>query len=163
MQTTLTVVALDTDSLTVGHVGDCRLYRVRNECLELLTRDHIMAHDLPGQYPIAPERISHDPECHQLTRSIGGDLFVKADILREQTLPGDTYLLCSDGLWSELSKEEILITMQEKEISEAGEKLVRFALRRGAPDNVTAIIFRVEAIGTPGSPQFSWKTFLRRR
>lgn len=158
MQTTLTVVALDQDSLTVGHVGDCRLYRLRDGRIELLTRDHSMANDLLQLHLISTEQASQHPGRHQLTRSVGGEPFMNADIIREQTLPDDIYLLCSDGLWSELTQEEIQITMQENSVSSACEKLVRFALRGGAPDNITAIMFRVETIGTRAEPQFSWRT-----
>jgi len=163
MQTTLTVVALDRSSLTVGHVGDCRFYRVRNGRIELLTRDHTMANDLLQLHLISPEEASQHPGQHQLTRSVGGEPFLKPDIVREQTLPGDTYLLCSDGLWSVLTQEEIRTTLQENDTSSACEKLVRFALRGGAPDNITAIVFRIETIGTRTTPQSSWWTFFRRR
>jgi len=163
MQTTLTVVALDQDSLIVGHVGDCRLYRVRDGCIGLLTRDHTMANDLLSLHLISSEQASRHPGRHQLTRSIGGELFMNVDIQHERALPYDTYLLCSDGLWSELTEKEILDTIRESDISPACEKLVRFALKRGAPDNITAILFRVETIGTCAAPPFSWRRILQRR
>ena len=162
MQTTLTVVALDQDSLTIGHVGDCRLYRVRDGRIGLLTRDHTMANDLLNLHLISSEQASQHPGRHQLTRSVGGEPFMKADILRERPLPGDVYLLCSDGLWSELTEEEILVTIKENDISSACEKLVRFALRGGAPDNITAILFRIETIGPQAAPRFSWRRILER-
>ena len=158
MQTTLTVVALDQDLLTVGHIGDCRLYRVRNGNLELLTRDHTMANDLLQMHLISPEQASKHPGRHQLTRSVGSELFINVDIVREQTRPDDVYLLCSDGLWSEITEPEILATIQENEISQACEKLVRLALRGGAPDNLTAITFRIETMGACAAPSFSWRT-----
>ena len=163
MQTTLTIVALDQDSLTIGHVGDCRLYRVRDGRIGLLTRDHTMANDLLTLHLISTEQASQHPGRHQLTRSVGGEPFMNADIIRERPLPGDIYLLCSDGLWSELTEEEILVTIQENDISSACEKLVRFALRGGAPDNITAIMFRIEAIGPQAAPRFSWKRILGRQ
>jgi protein phosphatase len=163
MQTTLTVVALDQDSLTVGHVGDCRLYRVRDGRIGQLTRDHTMANDLLSMHLISSEQASQHPGRHQLTRSVGGEPFMNADILCEQPLPDDIYLLCSDGLWSELTEKEILATIQENDISPACEKLVRFALRGGAPDNITAIVFRIEMIGTRVSPGFSWRRILEKR
>ncbi len=163
MQTTLTVVALDQDSLTIGHVGDCRLYRVRDGRIGLLTRDHTMANDLLTLHLISTEQASQHPGRHQLTRSVGGEPFMNADIIRERPLPGDIYLLCSDGLWSELTEEEILVTIQENDISSACEKLVRFALRGGAPDNITAIMFRIETIGPQAAPRFSWKRILGRQ
>ena len=162
MQTTLTVVALDQDLLTVGHIGDCRLYRLRDGKIDQLTRDHTMASDLLGMHLISPEQAAQHPGRHQLTRSVGGELFMNVDIVRETTLAGDAYILCSDGLWSELTGEEILATMQENDISSACEKLVRFALRGGAPDNVTAITFRIEAIGTCAAPLASWRTIQKK-
>lgn len=159
MQTTLTVVALDQDSLTIGHVGDCRLYRLRDGRIELLTRDHSMANDLLNLRLISTEQAAQHPGRHQLTRSVGADPFMNADIIHEQTLPDDTYLLCSDGLWSELTPEEIHVTMQENDVSGTCEKLVRFALRGGAPDNITAIVFRIETMGTCAVSRFSWRTF----
>jgi protein phosphatase len=163
MQTTLTVVALDQDSLAVGHIGDCRLYRARKGQLDILTRDHTMANDLLNLHLISTNQALQHPGRHQLTRSIGAEPFINPDILRERMMPGDTYLLCSDGLWSELTNEEIQIAMNEENISSACERLVRFALRGGAPDNITAIMFRIETIGTRTVPPFSWRTILRRR
>ncbi|MCX6688766.1 MAG: protein phosphatase 2C domain-containing protein [Methanoregula sp.] len=163
MQTTLTVVTVDQDSLTVGHVGDCRLYRLRDGHIELLTRDHTLANDMLQSHLISTEQASRYPGRHQLSRSVGGKPLIKADIIREKLLPNDTYLLCSDGLWSDLTQEEIQITMQENNVSSACEKLVRFALGRGAPGNLTAIIFRIETIARQAAPKFSWRTFLQKR
>jgi len=161
MQTTLTVVALDQDSLTIGHVGDCRLYRLRDDRIKILTRDHTMANDMLQMHLISAEQASTHPGRHQLTRSVGGELFMNADIIRENVRPEDTYLLCSDGLWSELTEEEILNTMQKNDISSACEKFVRIALGAGAPDNITAITFHIETVGNCTAPPFSWRTFLR--
>jgi protein phosphatase len=163
MQTTLTIAVLSQDTLTVGHIGDCRLYRLREGSIKVLTHDHTMASDMLQMHLISQEQASQHPGRHQLTRSVGGEMFMNAEILCEQALPGDTYLLCSDGLWSELTKEEILTTMQENDVSSACEKLVRFALRGGAPDNVTAITFHIEMIGMCAAPQFSWRTIFRRK
>ncbi len=163
MQTTLTAVALERDSLTIGHVGDCRLYRVRNSCIELLTRDHTMADDMLKFHLISQEQAQQHPGRHQLTRSIGGEPFLHLDIIRERILPDDTYLLCSDGLWSELTDEDINIAMQESNIGIACEKLVGLALKAGAPDNITAIMIRIETIGEQAASPFSWRTILRRR
>ncbi len=163
MQTTLTVVALERDSLAIGHVGDCRLYRVRNGAIEILTRDHTMANDMLKLHLISQEQAQQHPGRHQLTRSVGGEPFLHIDVIREQILPDDTYLLCSDGLWSELTHEDINMAMQESNIGNACEKLVGLALKAGAPDNITAIMIRIETIGEQVSSPFSWRTILRRR
>ncbi len=164
MQTTLTAVALEHDSLAIGHVGDCRLYRVRNGSIGLLTRDHTMANDMLKLHMISQEQVQQHPGRHQLTRSIGSEPFLHIDVIREKLLPDDTYLLCSDGLWSELSNEEIHIAMQESNISNACEKLVGLVLRTGAPDNITAVMFRIETIGEKASSPFSsWRKILLRQ
>lgn len=163
MQTTLTAVALEEDSLAIGHVGDCRLYRLRNGCIELLTRDHTMANDMLKFHMISKEQAQQHPGRHQLTRSIGSEPFLHIDIIREHIQPDDTYLLCSDGLWSELSDEDINIAMQESNIGTACENLVGLALKAGAPDNITAIIFRIETIGEEVGSPFSWRKILLRQ
>jgi PPM family protein phosphatase len=160
MQTTLTAITLDHGSLTIGHVGDCRFYRIRNGSIKLLTRDHTMANDLLHLHLISHKQVQQHPGRHQLTRSVGGEPVLNVDIIREHILPDDTYLLCSDGLWSEISDEEIEIVMQENNIDTACGELVGLALKAGAPDNITAIIFRVETIGKEDASPFSWRTIL---
>ncbi len=163
MQTTLTAVALEEDALAIGHVGDCRLYRLRKGSIELLTKDHTMANDMLQLHLISHEQVQQHPGRHQLTRSIGSEPFLHVDVIREHIQPDDTYLLCSDGLWSELSEENINTAMQEGNISNACEKLVGLALKAGAPDNITAIMFRIETIGEGVGSPFSWKKILLRR
>ncbi|MFY9982404.1 MAG: protein phosphatase 2C domain-containing protein [Methanoregula sp.] len=160
MQTTLTIVALDNDSLVVGHVGDCRLYRMRDDRIDQLTRDHTMASDMLQMHLITSQQASAHPGRHQLTRSVGGDPFMNADITRHETQAGDTYLLCSDGLWSELTEEEIRSALQEHDTSQECEKLVRLALSRGAPDNITGIMFHIDIVGKQAALPFSWRSLL---
>ena len=107
MQTTVTVVALEKDSIAIGHVGDCRLYRVRNGHVTILTKDHSQAAELLRMHLISPEQAPQHPGRHQLTRSVGSSPFLRIDLIKEKINPGDTYILCSDGLWSEVSNEEI--------------------------------------------------------
>jgi len=160
MQTTLTVVALDNNSLVVGHVGDCRLYRMRDGHIDQLTRDHTMARDMLQLHLISSEQASQHPGRHQLTRSVGGEPFMKADITRQETQAGDSYLLCSDGLWSEITDEEIRSALQENDTSQECEKLVRLALSRGAPDNITGIMFHIDFVVKQAALPFSWRALL---
>jgi len=160
MQTTLTAVTLEYDSLTVGHVGDCRLFRVRNSRIELLTRDHTLASDLLQLHLIKPEKAWQHPGRHQLTRSLGADILLRIDLFHQRIMPGDTYLLCSDGLWAEVALEDIKNIMQRGEIDKGCEELVESVLRAGAPDNLSGILFRV--IHVPKQPAaFSWRTIFR--
>ena len=163
MQTTLTAVVLEDDTLSAGHVGDCRLYRVRGDRIDILTSDHTMATDLLKMHLITSKQAENHPGRHQLTRSVGGEPFLRADIIREQIRPEDTYLICSDGLWGQISGEDIKSALREENIDAACDRLVRLALNSGAPDNITAIMFRVVAIGKQDSPPGPLRAILHRR
>jgi protein phosphatase len=143
MQTTATVVMLDNDSLAIGHVGDCRLYRVRNGRVAVLTKDHSRAAELLRLRLIKPEEAQQHPGRHQLTRSVGSSPFLRVDLVKEKTNYGDAYVLASDGLWSELEALDIRDALLVENIEKSLEQLVAKVLKAGAPDNLTAIIFRI--------------------
>ena len=143
MQTTATVVVRDDDSLAIAHVGDCRLYRVRNGRETVLTKDHSQAADLLRLHLIKPEEAQQHPGRHQLTRSVGSSPFLRVDLIKEKTNYSDAYVLASDGLWSELEALDIRDALLVENIEKSLEQLVAKVLKAGAPDNLTAIIFRV--------------------
>jgi len=146
MQTTATVVALEKDSMAIGHVGDCRLYRVRNGRVVVLTKDHSQAAELLRLHLISQEESQQHPGRHQLTRSVGSSLFLHVDLLKEKVNPGDTFILCSDGLWSEVSNEAIRDALLGEDVEKSLEELVGVVLSAGAPDNITGILFRINEI-----------------
>ena len=143
MQTTATLVALENDSMSIGHVGDCRLYRVRNGRLNILTKDHSQAAELLRLHLISPQEAPEHPGRHQLTRSVGSSPFLRVDLVKEKTKPGDSFILCSDGLWSEVSDNIINDALLERDIEKSLEELVGRVLQAGAPDNITGILFRI--------------------
>jgi PPM family protein phosphatase len=163
MQTTLTAAVLENDSLAAGHVGDCRIYRVRKGRIDILTKDHTMATDLLKLHLITSKQAERHPGRHQLTRSVGGEPFLRTDTVREQIRPDDIYLICSDGLWGQLSDEDIRGALEEENIDMSCDRLVRLALNSGAPDNITAIVFRVIAIGKQDDGPISLRNILHRR
>ena len=143
MQTTTTIVALEKDSLAVGHVGDCRLYRVRNGRITVLTKDHSQAAELLRLRLISPEDALTHHGRHQLTRSVGSSPFLRVDLVKEKTTYNDSYVLASDGLWSELELLDIRDALLDENIEKSLEYLVGRVLKAGAPDNLTAVIFRL--------------------
>ena len=163
MQTTLTTIALEGDVLAIGHVGDCRLYRLRNGRAELLTRDHTMAMELMQLHLISPEQAAEHPGRYQLTRAVGGEPFLRIDTARERVMPDDTYLMCSDGLWAQISADELEQTMREADLGKACDNLVQLALQSGAPDNITAIMFRTTGVEQAPAPSPSFWQALRHR
>jgi protein phosphatase len=151
MQTTATVITLEKDSLFAGHVGDCRLYRVRDGRVTVLTKDHSQAAELLRMHLISTEAYQQHPGRHQLTRSVGSSPFLRVDLIKEKTKPGDSYLLCSDGLWSEVSDNDVKKALSEKDIDNSLEELVGKVLKAGAPDNITGILFHINDINKTAS------------
>jgi serine/threonine protein phosphatase PrpC len=131
MGTTLTAVMLDpasNSSFTVGHVGDSRLYRLRGERLEQLTRDHSIA------------------GTSMLTRAIGTHSEVEVDVFRTPVAPADRYLICSDGLTGMVHDEDLrAMLLQDKGLDAICGDLIEAANLRGGVDNITAIVIGVEA------------------
>jgi protein phosphatase len=93
---------------------------------------------------ITAEQAVHHPARNQLTRSLGAELFVNVDISRRPIQQGDVFVLCSDGLWSELTREEIVNEVAaDLDPGAVAASLIQVAIARGAPDNVSVIVARV--------------------
>ena len=160
MQTTLTTLLLSPGEVHVAHVGDCRAYRLRGDTLELLTTDHTQVMEMLRLKLITPAQAADHPARYALTRSLGAELIVRADIGRETLLDGDAYLLCSDGLWSKVDANEIAAAMRDG-CQSACEQLVELAVERGGDDNASALALRVRTAGRPPEAASGWKRFFR--
>lgn len=120
--------------------GDSRLYRIRGQHIEQMMQDHAMVEDLVASGLITREEAADHPQANRITRAIGAMPSLFMDIELFAIRPGDIYLLCSDGLYKELSNDEIIKTLNNNE--QAVDKLIMFALERGARDNVTVVTVR---------------------
>ena len=146
MGTTVTAALVEGSRIVIGHVGDSRAYRVRGGRLEQLTDDHSLVADLVRGGRISPEEAEIHPQRSVITRALGTDPEVDVDSLTMDAEPGDVYLLCSDGLTTMVADEEILdIVGRAKSLEHAGKDLVKAANRRGGEDNITVVLFAVEA------------------
>ena len=156
MQSTLSTLVITPGEAHLGHVGDSRIYRRRDGELELLTTDHSQVMELLRMHIITPEQAIEHPARYALTRSVGGGITVRTDIRNERLESGDTFLLCSDGMWSNVTSTEIAESLVH-EPAEACRVLVDLALERGGDDNATAMVIRVSEAGQrPDSPQ-GWR------
>jgi serine/threonine protein phosphatase PrpC len=156
MQSTLSMLVLTPGEANLGHVGDSRVYRRREGELELLTTDHSQVMELLRMHIITPEQAIEHPARYALTRSVGGSLMVRADVRNERLEADDIFLLCSDGLWSNVTSSEIAAALA-REPAEACRELVDLALGRGGDDNATAMVVRVREAGQrPETPQ-GWR------
>ena len=145
MGSTLTVLTFLDDHYYVAQVGDSRAYLYRNRMLSQLTRDHSIVWPLFENGIITKDNISRHPQKNLITRSIGTQPQVEADIQKGAALDGDTFLLCSDGLTDVLSDREILhiLSSLDKDPQELSDLLINAANAGGGPDNITAVVVRL--------------------
>ena len=138
--TVICMLALDTQGIIVW-AGDSRAYRVRNEQIEQLSKDHSVVEDLVDAGLLNREDAEDHPHAHVLTRAIGAAELLEFDFETIDLKQGDKYLLCSDGLTRMVTDEEILLVMTyERDSDTMCKRLIDMAVERGASDNVTALI-----------------------
>ena len=144
MGTTCAAVALGPYGVVIGHVGDSRVYRVRRDRIDQLTFDHSLQWELLRQGRMKPEDIFlHEPR-HIITRSLGPEPAVRVDVDGPYpVLPGDVFILCSDGLTGHLKDEEIGAVARELTPADAVRLLVNLANLRGGSDNITVLAVRI--------------------
>jgi PPM family protein phosphatase len=145
MGTTCTCAVLKDYQLYYGHVGDSRLYLIRNRVVSPLTEDHSYVRKLVRQGLITSEEAALHPDRNILTAALGMASAVPADFSSEP-LPlfsGDVLLLCTDGLHGLVSDQEFLARVSEVPAGQACRQLIETALERGGFDNITVQILRV--------------------
>jgi len=129
----------------IGHVGDSRCYRIRRNELSLLTRDHSLINDYLIAMPDLTEEQKNELPKNVITRALGMQDQVVVDLQSDDPQPGDTYLLCSDGLSGMLADDEILdVLMSTAEINEGCRRLIARANEHGGEDNITAVLVRID-------------------
>jgi protein phosphatase len=125
------------------NVGDSRAYQMHKKSLKQISKDHSLVEELLEAGIITPEQAIHHPQKNVITRALGSDQTVDADIFEVNIQLGDSLLLCSDGLSNIVPEGEIAAVLQDSEDAEAAVRdLMDLALSRGAPDNVTIIVWK---------------------
>jgi serine/threonine protein phosphatase PrpC len=159
MQTTMLALVLSPGEVHMGHVGDCRAYRLRGDGIEVLSTDHTQAMEMLRMRLITPEQASDHPARHALTRSLGAELIARVDLRKETLQQGDCFLMCSDGLWGKLALAEIRDALTSDDYQAALAGLVQLAIDRGGEDNSSGLMLRVVATPeAPPRPQ-GWRRF----
>src|SRR4051794_32662291 len=144
MGTTLTAAMLRGDEVSLGHVGDSRAYVLRGGQLKRLTKDHSLVEELRRQGRLTEEQAEEHPQRSIITRALGPEPSVNVDTMTFPARDGDLFLLCSDGLTTMVSDDEIReILVNSKNLRNAVSRLVDAANRGGGRDNITAVAFRV--------------------
>jgi PPM family protein phosphatase len=153
MGTTVTAAKVTGDEVSLGHVGDSRAYRLRDGELEQLTRDHSLVAELERSGQITPEAAEHHPQRSIITRALGPEPDVQVDTYTIPGRPGDIYLICSDGLTSMISDDELASILRSADsLDEAADSLVRAANQSGGKDNITVVLFRLGEGGAAPVP-----------
>lgn len=151
MATTLVACALRYDQAIVSHVGDSRCYLVRNGRIRQLTQDHTLVNEQRKIGLISSAEIATSDARHVLIRSLGPEMFVSPDTSSVSVQPGDTLVLCTDGLHDELSEAEIAaIVSQKKPAEDLARQLVARAVEIDGHDNTTAQVIRVRGVEQVG-------------
>jgi protein phosphatase len=148
MGTTLTAVYVGDSEVAIAHVGDSRAYCLRDGELLRLTDDHSLVDELMRQGRLTPEEAIEHPQRSVITRALGPEGTVEVDTRSFRARPGDVYLLCSDGLTTMLSEEEIADALRSHpRLRDAGEALIAAANEAGGRDNITVVLLRLEEVG----------------
>lgn len=141
MGTTCTAAMLEGNALAIAQVGDSRAYLLHNGKLAQLTRDHSLMADMIEAGQITPEEARYHPNRSVITRALGSDVDMEADLYEITVEEGDRLLLCSDGLTSMVQDNQIEHTMNRiADPQECASALVEEALAAGGLDNVTVIV-----------------------
>ncbi len=146
MGTTCTAVAITGQHAHVAHIGDSRLYLIRGSSISKLTNDHTAINKMIEQGIITPDQAATHPQRHILTAALGASRDVSADF-SPAPIPlqaGDVLVLCTDGLWGQITDEELLSIVRSNPPTAACKELVQLAKTRGGPDNITVQILHIE-------------------
>ena len=148
MGTTLTCAVIDEESAYIAHVGDTRAYLVSPQASRQITEDHSIVGRMVSDGLISEEQARKHEQRNVITRAIGPEANVEIDILRVPMRPGETLFMCTDGLHTKVSREEIArVILPASDLQAACEHLVELAVARGTDDNATCTAWRMPYTG----------------
>ena len=144
MGCTAELLAFFGDGFALGHVGDSRTYRFRNGQLRQLTQDHTLVQEQIEEGLISSENIRNHPLRNVILRALGQERELALDLLRGKILPGDLFLLCSDGL-TDMVQDDLIqeILSSDIDIHRKADKLVESAKAAGGKDNITVVLVAI--------------------
>ncbi|SJZ30885.1 Stp1/IreP family PP2C-type Ser/Thr phosphatase [Selenihalanaerobacter shriftii] len=142
MGTTLTTAILVDDQLYIGHVGDSRIYLLRDGEFKQLTEDHSLVNQLVKAKEITSNEARNHPQSHILLQALGTEERIDIDIIEMQMESNDLILLCTDGLNSVL-KDDIIkkVLLDNQSLQEKADRLIQMANKAGGQDNITVNLF----------------------
>jgi serine/threonine protein phosphatase PrpC len=161
MGTTLTALLWSDGYAALCHIGDSRAYRLRNGQFIQITHDHTLVQSLVDEGKITEDDVATHPHRSLLLRALDGRTVAEPDLMPLDTLPGDRFLLCSDGLSGVVTEQTLYQTLSSvRDPDKAALQLVELAIRGGGPDNITCIVAdvldtQVSAVPPTWTPVFA--------
>jgi len=147
MGTTIVAALFLDDQVLIAHVGDSRLYRVRDGEIQQITEDHSLLNDYIKMKKLSADEIANFPHKNVIVRALGMKETVQVDVYNESPRMGDVYLLCSDGLSGMIDDPKIHdLVRGEQDLDKATEKLIGAANAAGGVDNITVVMARLEPL-----------------
>jgi len=144
MGTTLAGILVVEDGVLIGHVGDSRVYRIREGKMVQLTSDHSLLNDYIKMKRLSEEEIENFPLKNVIVRALGMKATVKVDTVLDRPEIGDIYVICSDGLCGPVTDPEIQrIVTTQPDLQTAANRLIEGANEAGGPDNITVVLAKV--------------------
>jgi protein phosphatase len=153
MGSTLALLLLRNNQVTMAHVGDSRIYRLRANRLELMTHDHSLLQEQIDLGVLSAEAAASSHNRHLVTRGLGLGPEVEVTLDTREALPGDLYLVCSDGLNDMVDNEDIELALNslQANLPLAASQLIMIANDNGGQDNISVILAKVRSQTTPAA------------
>jgi hypothetical protein len=158
MGTTVSMMLVADRNAFIAHVGDSRIYLIRQGQIHQLTEDHSLLREQLRRGLITEEEAKRSPHQSVITRAVGAHLYVDIDKLFFEILPEDQYVLCTDGLYEYFSDDELREIFEQNYGDSALEKAVEVANSRGGRDNITAVLIKIEE-----KPDVQWASEVKLR
>ena len=155
MGTTLVAAVFYANRVSIGHIGDSRCYRLRGDKLEQLTHDHSLLQEQIDSGMLTPEQAKYSLNKNLVTRALGIEAVVPADIAEYRVEADDIYVLCSDGLTDMVEADAVrdVVVAKRGDLAQAAAELIDIANQNGGRDNISVVLIRVPAEFLPSS---SW-------
>ncbi|HUH92394.1 MAG TPA: Stp1/IreP family PP2C-type Ser/Thr phosphatase [Casimicrobiaceae bacterium] len=155
MGTTLVAAVFYANRVSIGHIGDSRCYRLRGDKLEQLTHDHSLLQEQIDSGMLTPEQAKYSLNKNLVTRALGIEAVVPADIAEYRVEADDIYVLCSDGLTDMVDADAVrdIVVAKRGDLAQAAAELIDIANQNGGRDNISVVLIRVPAEFLPSS---SW-------
>lgn len=159
MGTTVVAAIFHTNMISIAHVGDSRLYRLRGDEFKQVTIDHSVLQELIECGFYTREQARHSPNKNLVTRALGVSEIVNVDVQEQNVMLGDIYLLCSDGLNDMLEDNDMHAILKDNHFSleQMAQQLIRAANDEGGEDNISVILVRPLSFSTTKSLKSWWK------